>query len=82
MDEGKVQAAVMSPASGFPYDDEAQRGFAVVFLRSNVSSTGIFPVYLVSNPEFSPAPSRAVRQSRLSETLSVYEGCVSKLFVI
>ena len=51
----------MLPASGFPYDDEAQRGFAVVFLRSNVSSIGVFPVYLVSNPDFSPAPSHVVR---------------------
>ena len=57
MDEVKVQAAVMPPASGFPYDDESQRGFAVVFLQSNVSSTGVFPVYLVSNPDFSPAQS-------------------------
>ena len=77
-----MQAAVMLLASGFPYDDEAQRGFAVVFLRSNVSSTGVFPVYLVSNPDFSPAPFRTVRQSRLSETLGVYEGCVAKVFAI
>ena len=49
-----MQAAVMPPASGFPYDDEAQRGLAVVFLHSNVSSIGVFPVYLVSNPDFSP----------------------------
>ena len=69
-----MQAAVMPPASVFPYDDEAHRGFAVVFLRSNVSSTGVFPVYLVSNP--------AVRQSRLSETLGVYEGYVAKVFAI
>ena len=77
-----MQAAVMPPASGFPYDDESQIGFAVVFLRSNVSSTGVFLVYLVSNPDFSPAPSRAVRRSRLSETLGVYEGCVAKVFAI
>ena len=45
-----MQAAVMPRTSGFPYDDEAQKGFTVLFLWSNVSSTGVFSRLPVFEP--------------------------------